>query len=42
MLIEDVEIFVLSNAKQEETIENESPIVTKVNIQESKARAIMY
>jgi hypothetical protein len=42
MLIEDVEIIVLSNGKEEETIETESPLVTKVNIQESKARAIMY
>ncbi len=42
MLIEDVEILVLSNGKEEETIENESPLVTKVDIQESKAKVIMY
>jgi hypothetical protein len=42
MLIKDVEILVLSNGKEKETIENKSPIVTKVNIQEPKARTIMY
>jgi hypothetical protein len=32
MLTKDVEILVLSNGKEEETIENESPIVIKVEI----------
>jgi hypothetical protein len=41
-LIEDVEILFLSIGEEEETIENETPIVTKVDIQESKARTIMY
>jgi hypothetical protein len=35
MLIEDVKILVLSNKEEEETIENESPTITKVDIQES-------
>jgi hypothetical protein len=35
MLIEDVKILVLSDREEEETIENKSPTITKVDIQES-------
>jgi hypothetical protein len=38
----DVKIIVFSDWKEEETIENKSPTVTKVNIHEFKARTTMY
>jgi hypothetical protein len=38
----DVEILVLSDQKEEETIENKSPTVTKINIHEFKAKTTMY
>jgi hypothetical protein len=37
-LVEDVEILVLSNGKEEETIDNEGPTITKVNIHEHKVK----
>ncbi len=42
MLKKDVEIFVISDVKKQQTIDNETPIVTKVEVQEFKAKATMY
>ncbi len=42
MLTKDVEILVLRNGEKKKTHENDSPTVTKVNIQEFKTRATMY
>lgn len=41
-LAEDVEVFVLSNGEEEETIDNENPIVIKIDNQEFKARTTKY
>ncbi len=41
-LANDVEILILNNGKEEETIDNESPIVIEVNIQELIVGAILY
>jgi hypothetical protein len=42
MLTKDVEILVLRNGEKKKTHENDSPTITKVNIQEFKTRATMY
>lgn len=41
-LANDVEILILSNGEEEETIDNNSPIVIKLDIQEFKVGAILY
>ncbi len=41
-LVEDVEILVLSNGEEEETIDNEGPTITKAHIHEHKVRTTMY
>ncbi len=38
----DVEIHVWCNGEEEETIDNEGPTITKVNIHEYKAKSTMY
>jgi hypothetical protein len=38
----DVEILVLSDQEEEETIENKSPTVIEINIHEFKARATIH
>jgi hypothetical protein len=37
-LVEDVEILVLSDGEEEETIDNEGPTITEADIHEYKAK----
>lgn len=41
-VVEDVEILVLNDGEEEETIDNEGPTITEANIHEYKAKTIMY
>ncbi len=41
-LANDVEIFILNNGEEKETIDNKSPIVIEANIQEFKVGTVLY